>query len=362
MATIHFIYPHADRISAPDAIGRHITAGLSRWHTVINHNWDEFTDLVPGSNDVLLGHAHPAPGTIFRRNMRRPGWRRVIALEPYHHGDAGQMAFFDRIIPFCDCFLAITGNFWFRGIAESRFSHWLPRMRHVDLAVDRADFPFIKSSFAEAGRRRFLYIGHSGWTKNTGYLAALAREVREMEFGWIGSGRPIRGFHSLGRRDFRDPVARAEVATYDFLLTVGRADANPTTILEAMAWGLIPACTPQSGYVNYPGIINIPLDNLGVAVGMLRSLQHVCSLRLQQLQQENLRLLDTHFNWPRLIAEVHDAISATGRPPLRVPSMRRTVALRVAEAVSPYSPMRPMNLIVTGSKWLRSLYANASRR
>ena len=362
MSTIHFIYPYGDRISAPDTIGRHITSGLRAWHTVVNHNWDDYTDIIPGDDDVLLGHAHPFPGTIFRRNMRHPGWRRVIALEPYHHGDAVQMAFFDRIIPHCDCFLAITGNFWFRSIAESRFSHWLPRMRHLDLAVDRNDFPFVKTSFAPPGKRRFLYIGHSGWTKNVGYLAALAGQLTENDFGWIGSGQPIAGFRSLGRRDFRDSSARAEVAEYDFLISVGRADANPTTILEAMAWGLIPVCTPQSGYVDYPGIINVPLDNLGTAVGMLRSLQQIDSSRLHTFQQWNAELLEQHFHWPRAVAQVQDAIADVGRPMLSETSLKRTVALRWAEAVSPYSLLRPRNIASQAIQWCRNYRSHASVR
>ena len=44
------------------------------------------------------------------------------------------------------------------------------------------------------------------------------------------------------------------------MITLGSADANPTTILEAMAWGLIPVCSVQSGYEGFSSIRNISID------------------------------------------------------------------------------------------------------
>ena len=73
----------------------------------------------------------------------------------------------------------------------------------------------------------------------------------------MGGGRPIAGFQALGLQDFSAGDARRAVAQFDFMITVGRRDANPTTVLEAMAWGLVPICTPQSGYQDHPGITNI---------------------------------------------------------------------------------------------------------
>jgi len=59
--------------------------------------------------------------------------------------------------------LAITGNAWMKRLKDSPFQHWEPKIVHVDLAVDRADFPIIKKNFNPAGKRRFLYIGHTAW-------------------------------------------------------------------------------------------------------------------------------------------------------------------------------------------------------
>ncbi|GIV50477.1 MAG: hypothetical protein KatS3mg038_0998 [Candidatus Kapaibacterium sp.] len=58
--------------------------------------------------------------------------------------------------------------------------------------------------------------------------------------------------------------------TYDFFLTCGRADANPTTLLEATSWGLLSFCTPQSGYYPDQPFIGVSLSDPYEAVKTLR--------------------------------------------------------------------------------------------
>ncbi len=72
------------------------------------------------------------------------------------------------------------------------------------------------------------------------------------------------------------------------MITVGSADANPTTILEAMAWGLIPVCSVQSGYEGFSGIRNISIDRHEDAVETINNLQSVSEEQLKKWQQENL--------------------------------------------------------------------------
>lgn len=345
MTTVHLVYPHGPRIACPDAIGRKLAERLRARYAVRLYEWDEPRAIRPGPDDILLGHPHPAPWTCFRMSMGRPGWRKVIVLAPYHHGDLEQVAFLDPIVARADRFLAITGNYWAATLARSPFAHWLPKLTHLDLAVDREDFPPAKAAFAPPGRRRFVYIGHSGWTKNTPYLSAIAARMPEAEIAWIGAGRaPIPGLRPLGFQDFRREEARSLVAGYDFMITVGRADANPTTVLEAMAWGLIPVCTPQSGYIGYEGIVNLPLDRPEAAVARLRWLQMLPDATLRRLQRANWELLDAHFTWDRFAAQVVAAIEEPARPAAGRAPLARRARLRWASLTSPYSPLRPGGL------------------
>lgn len=327
MTTVHFVYPHRRRISTPSAIGRKVGERLEwRGYEVVHYDIDEARVIRPGHDDVLLGHPHEAPWSVFRRSAARSGWRRKLLLMPYVHVDDYHVSLADPVVRNCDLFLAITGSTWFETVPSSIAAHWLPKMVHVDLAVDRADFPRVKTSFNPRGRRRFLYIGHTGWYKNTPYLTELARRLPESEFAWIGSGEPgIPGLHRFGRRDFATDEARALVAEHDFLLTVGVGDANPTTVLEAMAWGLIPVCTPLSGYAGRSGIVNVPAGDAEAAASVLRLLQERPEAELLALQAANDADLDGHFNWDRFTDQVVAAIESTDSPPC-LPVDRATAA------------------------------------
>ena len=339
--TIHLVYPHGPGVATPGVIGRRLGEHLSRRYHVVLHNWDDLRAIEPSPGDVLLGHPHPLPGTVFRRSFRRRGWSRRLVLSPFN-GDARQVAFLDPFVRAADAYLAITGSYWFRGVAETPFAHWSPRMVHLDLAVDPADFPLVKARFSPVGRRRILYIGHTLLSKNVAYLSAIARARPEWEFGWIGRGEPsnIPGVNHLGFRDTSSADTRELVASYDFLLTVGRADANPTTVLEAMGWGLLPFCTPQSGYVGEPGIVNVPLDDVPAVVGVLEQWQEASEADLRQAQRTNLDRLAEHFSWERFGRQVEEALTADLPPTQPIGSARR-IALAATAATSPYGALGP---------------------
>lgn len=345
MTTVHLVYPHQEKVSCPDAIGRQLGRRLAARYDLRLYEWDEIRRIRPKADEILIGHPHPAPWTCFRWSASLPGWRRVLMLSPYNHGDPWQVAFLDRILPDCDRYLAITGRYWFADVPRSSYAHWRPKMVHLDLAVDRHDFPAIKTHFNPPGRRRFVYIGHSGWTKNTPYLSTVAHAAPDCPIAWIGRGdQPIVDLEPLGFQNFATDEGKRTVATFDFLLTVGRADANPTTVLEAMAWGLIPICTPQSGYVGYPSIVNVPLDEPEAVAAILRQMQAMPDAELANLQVQNWQHLDAHFNWDRFASQVIDAIESSDSPSLGSISPEQRKRLQALALRSPGAFWRPGNL------------------
>jgi glycosyltransferase involved in cell wall biosynthesis len=357
MTTVHLIYPHGLAISCPDAIGRNLGRRLESWFDVKYYDWRDTRVIRPGPDDVLLGHPHPAPRTIFRRSARRGGWRRILILAPFNSGDLGQVAFLDRTIVRSDLYLAISGNHWFDGIGRTDVAHWSPKMRRLDLAIDRADFPRVKTAFSRPGERKFVYIGNANACKNVGFLESIARHARRHEISWIGAGSygasPLR---TLGRLDFSEPEVQRLLAEFDFLLTVGSADANPATILEAMAWGLVPVCTQESGYRGYTGIINVPLDDVAGAVAVLDRLQEASEYELRKLVAANDELLEGHFNWKRFSEEVRATIVQDGSPDLCRPALSSVFRLRWAEVCGPHSMAWPRNFArLWGSRARRRL-------
>jgi len=334
---VHLVFPHGNQTSTPDAIGRELGRRLEDRYEVVYYNWAELGVIEPEPGDVLLGHPHPDPRSVFRRSLRQVGWRRRLMLAPFNHGDLRQIAFEDSMVSGCDLILAITGPYWFRTVEDSECSHWLPKMIHLDMAIDRGDFPPVRTTFGAPGARRLLYIGHSGRGKNTSYLSEIAALVPEAEFAWIGKGaRPIDGLAALGFIDFDARAGRDLLARFDFFLTVGKADANPTTILEAMAWGLIPICTPTSGYSGIPSIPNVPVDDAPAAAAIVRRLLSANEADLVAMQSANWRLLDEHYNWDRFAAQVVDAIESGESPRLGRESLRRRLTFTFYDVTSPY--------------------------
>jgi glycosyltransferase involved in cell wall biosynthesis len=333
---VHLVYPHGDSISTPDAIGRELGRRLAARYEVIFHDWSDLGAIQPEPGDVLLGHPHPHPDSVFRRSLREKGWRRRLMMAPFHHGDLRQIAFEDGIVPQCDQFLAITGSYWFRTIGDSRCSHWRPKVVPLEHAVDRRDFPPLKTSLAESGKRRVVYIGHSGRGKGAPYLSEIAALVPEAEFAWMGRGRPIPGVTALGQIDFSSQAGKDLVSKFDFLLTVGNADSNPTTILESMAWGLIPICTPTCGYEGVAGITNVPNGDPESAAAIVRRLLFADESDLLAMQSANWRRVDEYYNWDRFAADVTKAIESEESPPVLPESLKRRLIFTFYDLTSPY--------------------------
>ena len=56
--------------------------------------------------------------------------------------------------------LAITGPDWFGSLADSRCSHWQPKMIHLDMAVDRGDYDAPTDRAVAATRDRLKLPEH----------------------------------------------------------------------------------------------------------------------------------------------------------------------------------------------------------
>ena len=320
--TIHLIYPHQNKISAPHVIGHKLYHALKKKYEVKLYNFDELKTIYPQQGDILIGHPHPLPYTIFRNSIKQKGWRKKIILAPFNC-DLNQVGFINSFIDDCDQYLAITGNYWIEHILNTKISSWHPKMRQIDLAVDRNAYPFLKNHFNPPGQRKFVYVGNDNPVKNLKYLSQLSQALRE-PIAWIGKGKKVSHLLAYGMKDFSIDENRQLIAEYDFMITVGSADANPTTILEAMSWGLIPICTPTSGYINYDGIINIPLNEPEIAINLLQDVQFKPEQELKHLQSQGQILLRQHFNWDRFTKQIEDEMMSD---PIPLSSVSATLTL-----------------------------------
>ena len=174
-------------------------------------------------------------------------------------------------------------------------------------------------------------------------LERFSEKLPDIEFAWIGGKKTIKKIKALGRIDFSKQEAKNIVQQYDFMITLGSADANPTTILEAMAWGLIPVCSVQSGYQGFIGIQNISIECIDDSVKTIKFLQSVPEEELKIWQQKNLNVLDNHFNWERFCTQVLKEIENENILQLVETDHKNRLFLFFAEFSSPSFWLRPSN-------------------
>jgi glycosyltransferase involved in cell wall biosynthesis len=311
--TLHLVYPHKNSISAPNVIGFKLAEELRKYFDVVTYNWDSVLKITPKQGDILIGHSHPFPYTVFRRSLEHTGWSRKILMQPYN-SEWSQVGYIDDVIDKCDLYLAITGDYWFNRVANDKASRWLPKMIQLNLAVDRNQFPNLKEFFNPVGKRKFIYIGNDHPGKNLPYLREIASRLSSYEFAWAGKGTLCPELKSLGYVDFSSPEGRKLVSDYDFMITVGNADANPTTILEALSWGLIPVCTPTSGYQDEMGIVNIPHDDVNNACAVIEDLQVMDSDNLRRISSSGNKILSEKYNWRNFFEIVSNSIRSDYSP------------------------------------------------
>lgn len=339
---VHLVYPCSPAIRAPCSVGWELSNRLRReGHKVSVYDWAKGPIPIPtGSNSILIGHPHPDPHSTFKLGLKQPGWRRRILLQPFNHGDGMQCAHLEPVLKQCDVYLAITGKYWIDSLADSLFGHWSDMIVRVDLAVQLDHFPKVKTSFNPVGKRKFLYIGQSGWPKNTSYLAEIAKACPDIDFGWIGQGRSIPYVQSLGWHDFGLKESLELISRYDFLIHTSASDANPTTILECMAWGLVPVCTPQSGYEGHPGIFNIPLNDVEGTCKMVRRLQMLEEEKLLDIQKMNRDNLVSKYSWDHFYQIVEKEIASSDQRIMKACIPSRQAAIKMLERLSPIYLLR----------------------
>ena len=312
MKTIHFVYVKGTGIRTPAAITNELSKRLETDYRVEVHDWAAQYEIHPSPGDVLLGHPHPSPATVFRRSFYLPGWHKRLVMLPFRHAPYySEIAWWDPLICQADRFIAICAPYWTDTMSRTWTSHWAYKTVQVDLAINKEHFPFLKNNFNPIGQRKFLFIGWVAKYKGFDYFLKIVKSNPKISFGWIGPGEhtvECDGLAKYGQRDFSLPENQDIVKTYDFMITCGRSDPNPTTILEASGWGLIPVCTPQSGYYKQDWIINIPLDNINDASAILNELNETSENTLRNYQQRGQAALAGHYTWDRLASQVKASI------------------------------------------------------
>lgn len=177
------------------------------------------------------------------------------------------------------------------------------RKLHVRMAIDPVEYPFVKKTFNPAGKRRYLYIGHTAWYKNTIELERIAARMKGFEFVHIGAGK-VEGWKK--RADFAKltPKYAAQLAEeFDVFVNVSSGDPQATAVLEQMCFGIPIACTPETGY-EYPSIIRLSTNDTDFNCRQLMQIQSADEESLFQRTRQNRALALEFHNWKKFTSDI----------------------------------------------------------
>lgn len=293
----------------------------SKWETALFH-LEEDVDINFKNDDIFIGHPF-FPIKANERGItenalgskRRP---RVLALisplhcdysSPTEHINKLYLDHIQKLSKNCDILFTFMGEYWWDKWKESIYSEMQNKMVRLDMAIDIGYFPQVKKNFNKPGERKFLYIGKNDPTKGTSFLSQVAKAYEKEKFGWIGGGSEIEGVTRIdGHRELTREFMEKVALDYDFFVSPSVADANPTTILEAMAWGFPVLSTKQSGYYESPAITNIFLDDVEKTIDVLKRFQSMDEVELKNMTEIGRSLVEEKYNWNSVTKIITDQI------------------------------------------------------
>lgn len=310
-------------IQSPYENTKHIYLALKELMPTYLYDLSEKVDCKFLPEDIFIGHPYfPHKDGAFGvtemafRSVIRPRMTALIA--PLHcntiietsHINKAFLDDVDALMPRVDLLFAIMGQYWWDQWETSPYAHWKPKMVRLDMAVDVAHYPRIKSQFNKAGKRGYLFIG-SSWDKRKGsdYFADLMARCGGAPCGWIGDGPEIPGVPRIsGQRALTPEFMTGIAKRYDFFVSTARADPNPTTILESMAWGFPVVCTPQSGYYETDYRANISLTDLDSSIKTLNELQKAPEDHLLNMADSARKVVESEYTWEKFCMAVTERI------------------------------------------------------
>jgi len=249
-----FIYagdPNNTSINSPYTITRELHKALSvEFRKVYYYDWCHTGELPQVTKDtIILAHPNYPANT--------PAWRLFESearlkclIFPFHHAMPEINIPFDPLVQMADHVFSITGEYWYDTIDKTAFAHWKPKITRLDMAIDLSAFPYVRNRITG---RDFAYIGCDRVEKGLHTLHDIFKgtDYKLHIYGNIDGANPLAQLPNVYHhgyattiKEFGSDLCQSCVA----FLNTSISDANPTTLIETAAWGLIVACTKGSGY------------------------------------------------------------------------------------------------------------------
>lgn len=306
--------PWRKPIRAPHSISYHLLHALKDKANVRYYSLYEKRTIELKDDDVLIGVPAQEPGplpwkrpdesTVMVRTLKKyPKHKHTYLLMPYSNDPYFMRWADDLVREYGKRLLLLSGKIWFDEWNKSPWSHYaIERKIRLTMGVNVEDYPQIKTSFNPKGRRGFLYIGHTSWYKNIAQLEKIAVALPEYTFGHVGLGT-IPGWKQIADfADLNEEFMTALAKDYDCFVNVS-CDAQVTTVLEQMCFGMYVACTPESGY-EYDTLMRLDMNNTDHNVEQLKAFQSMDETELRNTTQRNRQIVEEKHTWKQFCDDV----------------------------------------------------------
>lgn len=271
---------------------------FSKGATVYSYGFQDISGLDEAKEgDILIGHVGPWVKEAYDR-----GFRRIILYNPSNRWYPTRNsetfesnATIEEQVKIARMVIAQSGTSW-RLTAENP-DLW--KWRWIDIGVDRSLFPRKKDSFSPPGKRKFCAINlYNAKEKGSDIVISLVKSRPSYQFTWIAGekvNQPNVKYYNFIPNTSKK--FQKIVTDCDFLLVPSREDAQPGTVCEAIALGLIPVVSYMSGYsIGYPSVVFS--DNVEEWLKIVDTLQNISEKELHQFRLLLDRYLDYCHNWP----------------------------------------------------------------
>lgn len=315
--TIHLVYagdPGPNHLHSPYNITHHLYHHFKdRGYTVHYYDWCHTGDLNPvAPNDLILGHPNYPANTPIQRLFTETSTPHKYLIFPIHHAIPEINQPFTTLVHAAKKVFGIMGPYWYDTLEQSALASWKPKITRLDMAIDTKTHPWVRHGFNPKGQRTFAYIGCDRPEKGTHNLYEIFRKVPyTLHVYGNFSDCPLLTLPNVKYHGFIETspaFAHGLCRLTDVFLNTSISDANPTTLLEAAAWGLVVACSKQSGY--WPGAPFWGL-NLDDTPGIINLLQYVqtCDEQVLLDQAHHQRIcIEDRYTWERFLNTITNNI------------------------------------------------------
>ncbi|MDP2402208.1 MAG: hypothetical protein Q8N02_01680 [Methylotenera sp.] len=296
-------------LKAPHSITYYLGKYLEGRYRVKLYDLRERITICPEPGDILLGHLWPDRQTVMWNSISDPRFSKKYLIEPYNN-DEEHVGWLRDGLQLCDGLFAICGDYWIDNFSQTPLKGFENKISHLNMAVDTSNYPLVKTEFNPPGKRRFLYIGRHGQfgdEKGIGLLEELSKSIPGFQGGYICTGGEIKGWKKISPPLSLTTDLMKEIASeYDVFINMSRADAQATTILEAMSWGFPVACTNQSGYNRESNFFYLSLDDMEHNFEMFHKIQNLPDHELKVISLANRSVVENKYGWDRFVSNFND--------------------------------------------------------